>query len=43
MKLASQIMISFTFEPPAVLDVQRSYATFATIEPDVLCDQSQVV
>ena len=43
LKLASQIMISFTFEPPAVLDVQRSYATFATIEPDVLCDHRHVV
>ena len=42
LKLASQIMISFTFEPPEVLDVKRSYATSATIVPDVVCDHCQV-
>lgn len=40
---ASQIMISLTFAPPAVLAVKRSYATSATMVPEVLWDQSQVV
>ena len=42
LKFASQIMISLTFEPPAELDVKRSYATSATIEPDVDCDHVHV-
>ena len=42
LKFASQIMISFTLEPPGELEVKRSYATSATTEePD--CDQFQVV
>lgn len=41
--LASHIIISFTAEPPALLEVNKSYATSATIVPDVLCDHCQVV
>ena len=41
LKFASQIMISFVFEPPAVFDVKRSYATSATIVPELLCDHCQ--
>ena len=32
MKFASQIMISYAFDPPEDAEVKRSYATFATIE-----------
>ena len=42
LKLASQIMISFWFDPPAVFEVKRSYATSATIVPEVLWDHDQV-
>ena len=35
-------MISLTLEPPAELDVKRSYATSAMIEPDVDCDHDHV-
>ena len=36
LKLASQIMISLTLDPPAVFEVKRSYATSATTVPEVL-------
>jgi len=39
--LASQIIISLTAEPPEVVDVNKSYATSATTEPLVVCDQVQ--
>ena len=42
LKFASQIMISFWFDPPAVFEVKRSYATSATIEPEVDCDHFHV-
>lgn len=42
LKFASQIMISFTFAPPALFAVNRSYATSAVIVPDVVCDHCQV-
>jgi len=41
LKFASQIMISFWLLPPALDEVKRSYATLATIEPEVVCDQDQ--
>ena len=43
LKLASQTMISLTFEPPGELDVKRSYATSATMEPEPDWDQCHVV
>ncbi len=41
-RLASQIMISFTLFPVGVLAVKRSYATFPTTLPEVVCDQLHV-
>ncbi len=43
LKFASQIMISFTLEPPGELEVKRSYATSAMTVPEVDCDHFQVV
>lgn len=43
LKFASHTMISFTFAPPALFAVKRSYATSAVIVPDELCDHCHVV
>lgn len=41
-KVPNQIMISLTLEPPTVDEVNKSKATFATMDPEVVCDHLNV-